>query len=143
MAKVDPPLALKLTISGAHRVVMKAKPTRQFSRAGQSLPRRQVVAEDAEDDLRDELFADGDFAAAGKPELHAATILSGEESVGQPEDYFGFFFFFMYSSTSATVLRWSSALESTVSRASVSRNSYRLASVASAFAEFLIARSLD
>ena len=35
-----------------------------------------------------------------------------------------FFCCFMYSSTSATVLRWSSALESTVSRASVSRNSY-------------------
>ena len=38
--------------------------------------------------------------------------------------YLPFFLRFMYSSTSATVLRWSSVLESTLSSASVSRNSY-------------------
>src|SRR6266436_234242 len=60
-----------------------------------------------------------------------------------PRNYFCcFFFFFMYSSTSATVLRWSSALESTVSRASVSRNSYCLASSALVLPEFFRARSL-
>jgi len=54
-----------------------------------------------------------------------------------------FFLRFTYSSTSATVLRWSSALESTVSRASVSRNSYWLASSAFVLAEFFSARNLD
>ena len=35
-----------------------------------SAARREVVAEDSENNLRYELFADGNFAAAGKPELH-------------------------------------------------------------------------
>src|SRR5260221_804747 len=34
------------------------------------MPGREVVAEDTEDDLRYELFADRNFTAAGKPELH-------------------------------------------------------------------------
>ena len=55
----------------------KWKPPRQFARRGQALARREVVAQNAEHDLRDQLFADRDFAAAGKPELHGANIISG------------------------------------------------------------------
>jgi len=54
-----------------------------------------------------------------------------------------FFLRFMYSSTSVSVLRWSSVLESTVSSASVSWNSYSLSSSTLVLAEFLSARSLD
>ena len=46
------------------------KAPRQVARAGQALAGRQVVAQNAEHDLRDQLFADRDFAPAGKPELH-------------------------------------------------------------------------
>src|ERR1700678_563837 len=44
--------------------------------------------------------------------------LSTGVQVKGEDRYLLFFFFFIYSSTSATVLRWSSVLESTVSRAS-------------------------
>ena len=54
-----------------------------------------------------------------------------------------FFLRFMYSSTSATVLRWSSALESTVSSASVRTNSYSLASEAFVLADVFSARNFD
>src|SRR5215813_8609945 len=57
--------------------------------------------------------------------------------------YFCFFLRFMYSSTSVTDCRWSSALESTVSIALPSTNSYCLASAASVLAASLSARSFD
>ena len=72
MAKLNPPLPFELAVSSTHRVGMKSKPSRQFSRARQSLPRRQIAAEDTQHNLRYKLFADGDFAAARKPELHGA-----------------------------------------------------------------------
>ena len=53
------------------------KASRQIASAGQALARREVVAQDAKDDLRDQLFADRDFTAAGKPELHGGNIISG------------------------------------------------------------------
>ena len=58
---------------------MQVEAPRQIARAGQALPRRQVVAQDAEHDLRDQLFADGDFAAAGNPELHGGNIIARAE----------------------------------------------------------------
>src|SRR6266446_6011346 len=58
-------------------------------------------------------------------------------------DCLAFFLRFTYCSTSVTVLRWSSALESTVSMALLRRNSYCLASAASALAASFRARSLD
>src|ERR1700687_970731 len=80
MTKLDPPLPFELAVAGADRVGMKTEAPRQFPRARQALPRREVVAEDTENDLRYELFADGNFAAAGKPELHDG--LSYRRSVG-------------------------------------------------------------
>jgi hypothetical protein len=47
----------------------------QIAGAGKALPGREIVAEDAEHNLRDQLFADRDFTAAGKPELHGGNIL--------------------------------------------------------------------
>ena len=70
MAKLNPPLPFQLAVSGADRVGMKSKAPRQFSRARQTLPRSQVVAEDSEDDLGYELFADSNFTSAGEPKLH-------------------------------------------------------------------------
>jgi hypothetical protein len=52
---------------------MNVKPPGQLSRAGQALAWLQVVAENAENDLRDQLLANCDFTAAGKPELHGAS----------------------------------------------------------------------
>src|SRR6202047_3009081 len=70
MTKFNPPLPFELTVAGADGVGMKTEAPRQFPRARQALPRREVVAEDAKNNLRYELFADGNFAAAGKPKLH-------------------------------------------------------------------------
>ncbi len=69
-AELYPAFARKLTISRADRVGMQVEAPRQIACAGQALPGRQVVAQYAEHDLSDDLFADRDFAAAGKPELH-------------------------------------------------------------------------
>src|ERR1700686_4166721 len=70
MAKLNPPLPFELTVSRTDRIGMKTEAPCQFPRARQSLPRREVVTEDSENDLRYELFADGNFAAARKPKLH-------------------------------------------------------------------------
>jgi hypothetical protein len=67
---------LELAISGADRVGVEMKAPCQIASAGQSLARLEIVAQDAKDDLRDQLFADGDFTAAGKPELHGGNIIS-------------------------------------------------------------------
>ena len=75
-AELDPAIAFELAISGADRVGVEMKAPCQIASAGQSLARLEIVAQDAEDDLRDQLFADGDFAAAGKPELHGGNIIS-------------------------------------------------------------------
>jgi hypothetical protein len=55
--------------------------TRQIARAGQTLAWSEIVAENAEDDLGYQLFADRDFAAACKPELHGRNIISGGRPV--------------------------------------------------------------
>ena len=75
-AKLHPAIALELAVSGADRVGMQVKAPRQIARARQALTGRQIVAQYAEDDLGDQLFADGDFAAAGKPELHGGNIIA-------------------------------------------------------------------
>jgi hypothetical protein len=53
---------------------MKTKPPRQFSRAWQTLAGSQVVAQDAQNDLGHQLFADRNFTSPGEPELHEGTI---------------------------------------------------------------------
>src|ERR1700676_2039584 len=70
MAKLNPPLPFEWAVACTDCVGMKTEAPRQVSRAGQALPRREVIAEDPKNNLRHELFADGNFAAAGKPELH-------------------------------------------------------------------------
>ena len=52
MTKLNPPLPFKLAVTRTDGIGMKTEAARQFPRAWQSLPRREVVAEDAEDDLR-------------------------------------------------------------------------------------------
>src|ERR1700686_265369 len=70
MTKLNPPLPFELAVAGTDRIGIKTEAAGQFPRAWQTLSWREVVAEDAKDNLRYELFADGNFAAAGKPELH-------------------------------------------------------------------------
>src|SRR4029077_9602838 len=70
VAKLNPPLPFELAVARTDRIGMKTEAARQFPRAGQALSWREVVAEDPKNDLRHELFADCNFAAAGKPELH-------------------------------------------------------------------------
>ena len=76
-AEFDPSVTRELAISRADRVGMEMEASRQVARAGQALSGREIVAQDAEDDLGDQLFADRDFAAACKPELHGGNIISG------------------------------------------------------------------
>ena len=52
------------------------KSSGQLTSARKTLSRPEVVAEDPKHDLRDELFADRDFAVACKPELHSGNIIS-------------------------------------------------------------------
>jgi len=47
------------------------KAARQFACAGQALAGSKVVAQDSEHDLRNQLFANRNFTASGKPELHS------------------------------------------------------------------------
>jgi len=61
---------LQVTVTGADRIWVKMKTPRQFARAGQSLPGLKLAAEDAQNDLRDQLVANTDFVAAGEPEPH-------------------------------------------------------------------------
>jgi len=63
VAELDPLFLFELAVAGTDRVGMKTEAPRQFSGAGQALPRSQVVAEDPQDDLRHQLFADGDFTS--------------------------------------------------------------------------------
>jgi hypothetical protein len=72
MTEFHPMLSLQLPITGADRFRVKAKPARQFSCAGQALSGSQIVAQNAQNDLSHQLFADADLAVMGKPELHAA-----------------------------------------------------------------------
>jgi hypothetical protein len=55
---------------------MQMKPPRQFARRGQALARCQVVAQNAQHNLRHQLFSDRNLTAVGKPELHGATMIS-------------------------------------------------------------------
>jgi hypothetical protein len=73
MAKLNPSLSFELAVSGADCVGMKTKLPREFPRTWQALTCGQIVAEDPENNLRYELFADGNVAAAGEPELHGAS----------------------------------------------------------------------
>jgi hypothetical protein len=49
---------------------MQVKAPGQFPRAGQALAWREVVAQNAENDLRDKLLANADFTSTRKPKLH-------------------------------------------------------------------------
>src|SRR5260370_30328068 len=70
MTKLNPLLPCELGVAGTCRIGMKTEAACQFPRAWQTLSWREVVTEDPENYLRYELFADGNFTAAGKPELH-------------------------------------------------------------------------
>src|SRR5215467_2961267 len=58
---------------------MHVKSSGQLTSARKTLSRPEVVAEDPKHDLRDELFADRDFAVACKPDLHSGNIISSGE----------------------------------------------------------------
>src|SRR5437899_1265434 len=85
MAELDPLVAFELPVPGADRVGMQVESPRQFACTRQTLSGRKIVAQDAEDDLRDQLFADRYFAGARKPELHGGNmveqVLSSQLSV--------------------------------------------------------------
>src|SRR5258708_19632165 len=70
MTKLNPPLPFELAVAGTDGIGMKTEAAGQYPRAWQTLSWREVVAEDAKDNLRYELFADGNLAAAGKPRVH-------------------------------------------------------------------------
>jgi hypothetical protein len=55
---------------------MQMKSPRQLARARQSLPRPQVVAENSQNNLRHQLFAQRYRALMCKPKLHRASILT-------------------------------------------------------------------
>src|SRR5690349_4898666 len=69
-AKVDPTTSREFAISGAHRVGVNVVTPGKVARARQTFADLEVVTDDAEDDLRDELFADRHFAVFGEPETH-------------------------------------------------------------------------
>ncbi len=69
-AKLDPAASRQLTIRGANSVGVYVVTSREVTRARQALTDFEVVADDAENDLRHELLADRDFAAFGDPESH-------------------------------------------------------------------------
>src|SRR5215217_6007817 len=69
-AKLDPPASRQLAICGADGVGVYVITPREVACARQALSDFEVVADDAENDLRHELLADRDFAAFGDPESH-------------------------------------------------------------------------
>jgi len=52
------------------------KPPRQFACAGQRLAGSEIVAQNAQNNLGHQLFADADFTVTGKPELRGAVFKS-------------------------------------------------------------------
>ena len=74
MAQLKPILPFQLSIARTDRIGVKAEAARNFSRAGQALPGNQVTAQDAQDRLRDKLFAERNFSSAREPEFHAAYL---------------------------------------------------------------------
>ena len=64
-------LAIELPVSRAHRIRMQMKTARQFSRARQTLPRPQVVAQNRQNNLRYQLLPQRNRALMCKPKLHA------------------------------------------------------------------------
>src|SRR5438309_10485635 len=70
MAEFDPLVAFELAVPGADRVGMQMKSASQFACTRQTLSGRKIVAQDADDDLRDHLFADRYFAGAPSRDLH-------------------------------------------------------------------------
>ena len=85
MAEFDPLVAFELAVPGADRVGVQVESASEFACTRQALSGRKIVAQDAEDDLRDQLFADRYFAGARKPELHGGNmveqVLSSQLSV--------------------------------------------------------------
>ena len=75
MAKLHPPLPLELPIAAANRIGMEMKPPGKFARARQPLACGQIVAQNSQNDLRDQLFAQRYSAVMCKPELHGSRIL--------------------------------------------------------------------
>src|SRR6185369_4079971 len=69
-AKLDPPASRQFAICGADSIGVYVVTTREVTCARKALSDFEVVADDAENDLRHELLADRDFAAFGDPESH-------------------------------------------------------------------------
>jgi len=85
-AEFEPLVAGELAVTGADGVGMKTKPSGKFACAGKAFTGWEIAAEDAEDDLRNELFADGDGAATCEPELHEGTILDFAREKGTTDE---------------------------------------------------------
>ena len=58
MAEFDPFVTFQLAVPCADRVGMQVESPSQLTRTRQALPGRKIIAEDAEDDLRDHLLPD-------------------------------------------------------------------------------------
>src|SRR5881409_1016426 len=83
-AKIDPAISVEFTIGGADGVCMNTKAPRQFARAWQPLSRAQVAADYAQPNLRNELLAQRNFAALGKPQAHRVRSISHDWERGRP-----------------------------------------------------------
>src|ERR1700751_5147430 len=71
MPQLDPALTFELAIGGTGSVGMDAKASGKIARAGQPLPRCELVAKDSQDHLCDELLSQGNIAGSVQPEAHA------------------------------------------------------------------------
>src|SRR5271168_27365 len=70
----NPALALELAIAGADGIRMQSEAPGQLASARQTLACGQIIAQDAENNLGDELLTQRDGAFVRKPELHRATF---------------------------------------------------------------------
>src|SRR5215216_176402 len=69
-AKLDPAASRQLAIGGADGIGVYVVTPRKVTCARQSLGNFEIIADNAENDLRHELLADRDFATFRDPESH-------------------------------------------------------------------------
>jgi hypothetical protein len=63
MPKLNPTISLQQPIRGTDGIRMKVKSSREFARARQALPGNQISAENSQDDLCNQLLANGNCRA--------------------------------------------------------------------------------
>src|SRR6185503_1440721 len=70
LPKLDPTASSEFAICGADCVSVDVVTSGEFARARQALGDFEVVTDNAEDDLRHQLLANGDFTVFGDPDAH-------------------------------------------------------------------------